>query len=160
MHRITRIEAENVKRLRAVQIDVAGCMVVIGGDNEQGKSSVLDSIAYALGGKQLCPSEPIRRGAEQARAQVEIDDGQGGQLIVTRTWTAKGSYLKVQDGEGRGFQSPQAILDRLYSALSFDPLAFAQLRPAEQREQLVRLAGIGDAMAELAGEQAAKGGSG
>jgi len=48
--KITSLEAENVKRIKAVQIEPAAtCLTVIGGNNGQGKTSVLDAIAWALG---------------------------------------------------------------------------------------------------------------
>ena len=52
---IVTLEAENIKRLKAVEITPEGNLVVVGGKNAQGKSSVMDSIAYALGGKKLVP---------------------------------------------------------------------------------------------------------
>lgn len=87
--------------------------VVIKGENGAGKSSVLDSIAYALGGEKLCPPQVIRKGARSATVRVDVGD-----LVVTRKWTAGGSRLEVV---GTKYQSPQAILDRLVGSLSFDP---------------------------------------
>ena len=62
MSRIVSLTAENVKRISAVHIVPGdGGVVLIGGRNAQGKSSVLDSIMYALGGASAIPDEPIRR---------------------------------------------------------------------------------------------------
>ena len=59
--KINLLKAENIKRLVAVEIQANGePVVVIRGRNGAGKSSVLDSIAFALGGKNLQPAEPIR----------------------------------------------------------------------------------------------------
>ena len=79
---IVKLVSENIKRLSAVSIEPGGApLVVIGGRNRAGKSSVLDSIAYALGGKDLIPAEPIRAGETEARITVDLGD-----LIVTRTF--------------------------------------------------------------------------
>ena len=83
--KIVRLEAENVKRLVAVEIAPDGSLVVIGGKNGAGKSSTLDSIAMALGGKDLVPEKPLRDGAEKGHVEVDLGD-----LIVRRTFTAAG----------------------------------------------------------------------
>ena len=51
--KISRLEVENVKRIKAVTVEPsAQGLTVIGGNNNQGKTSVLDSIAWALGGNK------------------------------------------------------------------------------------------------------------
>lgn len=135
--KIVSLKAENVKRLSAVEITPDGNMVVIGGKNGAGKSSVLDSIMYALGGQSAVAKRPIRNGQESASVTVELDD-----LIVTRKWTEKGSKLVVKNGDGATFSSGQAILDRLVGRLSFDPLGFSRMKPADQAATLRDLVGI------------------
>lgn len=133
---IIKLEASNVKRLRAVTITPQGSAVLIGGRNAQGKSSVLDAIAYALAGKEAIPSEPIRRGEKSASIVLETQD-----IVVTRKFTAKGSTLEVTNKDGMVFPSPQSVLDKLCSKVAFDPLAFVRLgdTPAGRREQLRQL---------------------
>jgi DNA repair exonuclease SbcCD ATPase subunit len=145
--RIVKLQASNVKRLVAVEIQPKGDVVEIRGKNGAGKSSVLDAIAYALGGTKLCPAEPMRQGQARGEVTVELEGG----LIVTRTWTKKGSYLEVTiNGEKK--KSPQAILDELAGRLTFDPLAFTRLEADKQRAQLIELLGIGDELAKLDAE--------
>ncbi|MDE2470486.1 MAG: AAA family ATPase, partial [Bradyrhizobium sp.] len=64
--KIIRLESENIKGLRAVEVEPDGNVVIIGGKNGAGKSSVLDSMWYALGGKDALPSKPIRNGEKKA----------------------------------------------------------------------------------------------
>ncbi|GKT09787.1 AAA family ATPase [Desulforhabdus sp. TSK] len=135
--KIIRLAAENIKKLRAVQITPEGHIVQISGPNAAGKTSVLDSIWYALGGGQALPEEPIRKGA--AKAEIRLDLGE---MLVTRTFTHKGSYLKVMNKEGLEWKSPQKVLDQLLGKLSFDPLAFARLDEGKQRELLLSLVTI------------------
>ena len=93
--KIIRLESENIKRLHAVKIKPDGSLIVIGGKNAQGKTSVLDSIEYALGGTSKIPSKPIHKGEKKARVVVELDS-----IIVTRTFGESGSKLVVSDKEG------------------------------------------------------------
>ena len=135
--KIIKLESENIKRLQAVEITPDGSLVVIGGKNAQGKSSVLDSIEYALAGTSSIPSKPIRKGERKARVVIEMDN-----LIVTRTFTEKGSQLIVSDKQGFPKTSPQTLLDSLTGKLSFDPLAFLTMEPEKQLTIIKELAGV------------------
>jgi NAD(P)H-dependent FMN reductase len=136
--KIVSLHAENVKRLRAVEIHPDGNTVVIAGRNGQGKTSVLDSIWFALGGGQAGKDtvRPIRDGED--RAQVTLDLGE---LKVTRTWVGDKTALKVENADGARYSSPQAMLDSLVGRLSFDPLSFAH---QDQRAQLAALLDLVD----------------
>ena len=58
---INKLEIENVKRVKAVKIEPsAKGLTIVGGNNNQGKTSVLDAIAWALGGNKYKPSQPTR----------------------------------------------------------------------------------------------------
>ena len=159
--KIVKLVAENVKRLHAVSITPEGSLVTVGGKNGAGKSSVLDSISYAMGGEKLVPSEPIRAGEAEAKIVVDLGD-----LVVTRkfkrsivdtrtqddtdeTYAAKPkvygetvSTLVVTNKDGAKYPSPQAVLDKLLGKLTFDPLAFARADPKEQDKILRTLVGI------------------
>jgi hypothetical protein len=132
--KIVRLEVENVKRISAAHIKPgSGAAVVIAGQNEQGKSSVLDSIAYVLGGEKLVPSHPLRAGQKKGKIVADLDD-----YLVTRTFTAAGGgTLTVENREGAKYPSPQAFLGGLVAPLSFDPLSFASA-PAKAQAQILR----------------------
>lgn len=149
---ILGLKAENVKRLKVVEIrpDADGGLVVIAGPNAAGKTSVLDSIAYALGGKRLQGPKPIRDGQKTASVKVDL-----GELRVERTWTQSGSYLKVAGKDGAAIKSPQVILDRLVGDLSFDPLAFASADERDQAAMLARATGLAEKLAEIETRRAA-----
>jgi len=135
---IVQLEAENVKRLRAVEVTPEGALVVVGGRNGQGKTSLLDSIAYALGGKDLVCERPLREGAEAGHVTVDL-----GELVVRRDFGPGGTQrLTVSNREGARFPSPQTLLDALAGQLTFDPLAFARMAPREQAETLRALLGL------------------
>jgi DNA repair exonuclease SbcCD ATPase subunit len=136
--KILDLVVKNVKRIRAVEIRPDGNVVIVGGRNGQGKSSVLDSIAYALGGKDLICKEPVRRGEKHAEVTCDL-----GELIVRRTFTAEGGgTLTVETKDGARFTSPQGRLNDLTGSLSFDPLEFARMAPAGQAATLRALVGL------------------
>lgn len=135
--RILRLEAENVKRLTAVEITPEGELVVIGGRNGQGKTSVLDSILWALGGEKPIQWKPIRAGEAEAHIALDLGNDEGLQLKVLRTFRAKddGDFttkLKVVNAEGFRPDGEQTLLNTIVGALSFDPSAFIRSKPPEQ----------------------------
>lgn len=144
--KIVKLTAENVKRLRAVEITPDNTLQVITGRNAQGKTSVLDAIWLALGGGHASreTTMPIRDGEENARVVLDLGD-----LTVTRTWNGKGSTLTVTNSDGARYPSPQAMLDALVGRMSFDPLAFTRMSPRDQRQTLLNLVDIEADLADL-----------
>ncbi len=141
--KIISLKAENVKRLKAVEIVPAGNTVIVSGRNGQGKTSVLDSIWLALGGgnaaKDSQTTQPVREGAKKANVVLDLGD-----IKVTRSWTAGGNMtLKVEGKDGGVYKSPQALLDSMTGKLAFDPLAFSRMLPEEQRKTLIGLVDLG-----------------
>lgn len=135
--KIISFSAENFMRLVAVRINPNGSTVIVGGKNGAGKSAALLAIQAALGGKTCCPEEPVRRGAKKAEIIIEMDD-----IIVTRTFSKKGTQLEVASAEGKKYGSPQKMLDELVGPLSFDPLEFSRMDPHKQAEVVRRLAAL------------------
>lgn len=144
--RIVRLTAENVKRLKAVEITPDGDLVTITGRNAQGKSSVLDAIWLALGGgaASKATTRPVRDGEDHARVTLDL-----GELPVTREWKGDRSTLTVASADGATYNSPQRVLDALVGRLSFDPLAFTRLSAREQRESLLDLVDLNVDLASL-----------
>lgn len=149
---LVSLEASAFKRLRAVRIDFpAGEPVVtISGRNGQGKSSVLDAIAAALGGGAYKPERPIRKGHKKAEIVADL-----GEIIVRRTFTESGGSLTVEAADGSKLASPQAVLDKLYGSLAFDPLAFTRMEPRHQVAELQRVAGLTERFAAIEAQRGA-----
>ena len=139
--KIIRLEVQNVKRLEAVDITPQDNVVVIGGKNAAGKTSVLDAISYAIGGKALCPAKPLREGSSKGYVRVDLGD-----LTVERKFSQKtGTTLTVKRKDGSALPppgTPQGVLDEMTGALCFDPLAFLRQPPAKQVETLRALLGL------------------
>jgi len=144
--KIVKFTAENVKRLKAVEITPDGNLQVVAGRNAQGKSSVLDAIYLGMGGGAAAREtiRPIRDGEESARVQLDL-----GELIVTREWKGDKTTLTVKSADGAKFSSPQQMLDGLVGSLSFDPLEFTRLSARDQRDALLALVDLPFKPAEL-----------
>ncbi len=138
--KIIELEAENLKRLRVARVCPGDePLVIVKGRNGQGKSSLLDAIAYTIGGERLIPDRPVRDGEDDASVRIDLGD-----LTVERHWTKGGehSYLTVRDADGVKQGSPQKILDQLYGKISFDPLSFTRLDRKKQVEVLREAVGL------------------
>lgn len=141
--KISRLEIENVKRVKAVKIEpTSEGLTVIGGRNNQGKTSVLDAIAWSLGGDRFRPSEPAREGSmSEPYLHVELSNG----LVVERK--GKNSNLKVIDPEGN--RGGQQILNAFVEQLALDLPKFIQASSREKAKTLLNIIGVGDRLAEL-----------
>lgn len=133
---ITKLQVSNFMKVKLLEIKPNVNAVVISGKNGSGKSSVLNSFFAALQNAEAAKviEHPIRHGESKASVTVELGD-----LIVTRTWTESGTYLKVESKDGASYKSPQTMLDKLVGKLSFDPLEFAGLSEKEQLRVLMDL---------------------
>ncbi len=141
--KIASLEAENVKRIKAVQIEPAATgLTVIGGNNGQGKTSVLDAIAWALGGEKYRPAAVQREGANTPpRLQIALSNG----LVVERR--GKNSALTVTDPEGR--RAGQQLLNEFVEQLALDLPRFMAASDKEKADTLLKIIGVGDKLAEL-----------
>jgi DNA repair exonuclease SbcCD ATPase subunit len=135
--KIVSLEAENVKCLKAIEIKPDGNLVIIGGNNGAGKSSILDSIEYALAGSKHIPDRPIREGQEKARIILDLGD-----IQVIRTFTKNGTNLVVKSKDGATFATPQDMLNKIVGNLSFDPSEFFRMDDKKRIETLKKLVGL------------------
>lgn len=132
-YKIINLHAENIKRIKCVDITPADGqnVITVTGRNGQGKTSVLDSILWALSGGKSIQEEPIRDGEEKALITLDI-----GAYKIKRTFTEKGTYISVENSEGAKLSSPQDMLDKLMGQITFDPLEFTRQKQDKQYETL------------------------
>lgn len=142
---IISLRAENCKRLSAVEIHADGKpMIIVGGKNAQGKSSVLDALTWAFAGKSSLPDQPIRQGSDRATILARTQD-----YVIERRITAAGSTVAVRAADGSKLTTPQKVLDQLISDIAFDPLAFLRADGKKQAKALAGVVGIDiDAIAQ------------
>lgn len=143
MVKINKLEIENVKRVKAVKVEpTQNGLTVIGGRNNQGKTSVLDAIAWALGGDRYRPSEAQRDGSILPPSlHIVMNNG----LIVERK--GKNSDLKVIDPDGR--KGGQQLLNEFVEQLAIDLPRFMQANSREKAETLLQIIGVRDRLFAL-----------
>lgn len=141
--KITQFEAENVKRIKALTLTPAPAgLTVIGGRNNQGKTSGLDAIVWALGGDRYRPSQAQREGSVlPPRLRLELSNG----IIVERS--GKNSDLKVTDASGR--KAGQQLLNSFVEQLALDMPRFMQSSNKEKATTLLRIIGLEEQVEKL-----------
>lgn len=135
--KITSLEAENVKRIKAVALTPAPTgLTLVGGNNNQGKTSVLDALAWALGGDRFRPDAAQRDGAiAPAHLKVTLSNG----VVVERK--GKNASLTVTDPTGR--RSGQQLLNAFIEPLALDLPRFMEASDKEKADILLRIIGVG-----------------
>jgi recombinational DNA repair ATPase RecF len=137
--KIKKLELENILRVSVAEIEPDGSLVMIGGKNAQGKTSVLRSIEMLIGGARAAAARPVKDGAKNGTIIGTFDNG----MKAVRVFGADGATaVKLVNADGAEYRKPQTLLDSFFSALTFDPLAFARMDASEQAEQFRRLAGL------------------
>lgn len=139
-YKIINLKAQNFLRLKAVDITPGSDRIIeISGKNGAGKSSVLKAIWSVFANREISKGipSPIRSGEESGSVSVDLGD-----MTITRSWTGTDTYLRIENKAGAVYKSPQALLDKLKTSLSFDPLAFIRMDKKEQRATLLQVLGV------------------
>ena len=141
--KINSLEIENVKRVKAVRLlPSASGLTIIGGDNGEGKTSVLDAIVWALGGNKYRPSQACREGSmTPPKLKITLSNG----LIVERK--GKNSSLKITDPTGT--KVGQSLLNSFVNELAINLPKFMNSSNKEKAEILLQIIGVGSQLAQL-----------
>jgi predicted ATP-dependent endonuclease of OLD family len=136
--KINSLELENVKRVKAVKLEpTVNGLTVVGGKNNQGKTSVLDAIAWALGGAKYKPSQAQREGSlVEPQLHIELSNG----MVVERL--GKNGTLKVTDPSGQ--KGNQSLLDGFISQFALDLPKFMEADKNTKAKILLQIIGVGD----------------
>jgi hypothetical protein len=148
--RISRLTVQNFMRIRSLDI-LPGrkCLVLLKGQNTEGKTSAIRALIAALGGKGFDPDQPIRAGTENTIVDVALADDVAERLRGTVSWTPKGRYLTVRQMDAGGMKLPagQSVIDALFGAsgdagaLAFNPLTFIHTDAKNQLALLMQAIG-------------------
>lgn len=141
--KIASLTTENVKRVKSVHIEPSpNGLTIIGGNNNNGKTSILDSIAWALGGNKFRPSKAQREGSVvPPTINLKLSNG----LIVERK--GKNSDLKVTDPTGN--KAGQNLLDSFVEELAINLPKFINSSDKEKANTLLEIIGVGQQLYEL-----------
>lgn len=147
---INKLEIENVKRVKAVKLEPSATgLTIVGGNNNQGKTSVLDAIAWALGGNKYKPSQAQREGSTiPPSLKITLSNG----LIVERS--GKNNTLKVIDPSGN--KAGQNLLDSFVEELAINLPKFMEQTGKEKAKTLLQIIGVGPQLVELEMQEKAK----
>lgn len=150
--KISNIHIENFKRISELDVAPGTHLFIVGGKNGNGKSSLLDAVSAAFGGKKSLPDRPIRDGAEAGEIVIKLDSGH-----IVRS-DLKGGVTVSKDVDGRlaKLSSPQALLDAMRGSLAMDPLAFLRQDPKAQAKTVRELSGCDTTAIEADGKAAAE----
>lgn len=142
--RVLRIFGENTKIMKAFDIPLDPVMTKIGGKNGNGKTSAIDCLRWALGGKKAIDEDPIRHGQTKGVAGTEIVSRSGRYIITQRLRAGKDPELKIETVEGAPPDTtPQAFLNGLHGVLNFDAEEFTRMGGAERLKVMTGLVRIG-----------------
>lgn len=140
---IAELQAENFKRVKAVRVVPSETgLTIIGGNNNQGKTSILDAIAWTLGGDRFRPSSPTREGSViPPSIKIALSNG----IEVERS--GKNGTLKIYDPAGR--KAGQQLLNSFVESFALDLPKFLNQTPKEKAQTLLKIIGIGDQLRNL-----------
>jgi DNA repair exonuclease SbcCD ATPase subunit len=139
--RLVRAEVQNVLgiRLAEVKFDPDGGLIVIGGENGAGKSSLLDALRWALDGSKPKGKELLRHGTDKGTVVIEL----AGEIVeIKRSVTEKGAYVKVTGENGSDIKAPQKVLDALVGTFGIDPTEFLTLNDEQQAKRVQEVMGV------------------
>lgn len=141
---IDALEIENFKRVKALKLKLDHHLTIVGGDNGQGKTSVLDAIAWTLGGDKFKPSNPITDGADRLAIRIELSNG----IVAERV--NKGT-LRVSDPSGK--LGGQELLKSFISTFALDLSEFMRASGPEKARLLARAMGNEKEILDLDAEE-------
>lgn len=137
-YRITNLQIENIKRIKAIDVTPPKDLVVIEGKNKAGKTSLMDSISYLLGGKILIPEQPIRTGEKEGYVEANFGD-----FIISRKWSNPyTSTLKIKTADGSSPGSPQAWLDEKIGSFALEVAELMDMKKDDRITVFKRITGL------------------
>ena len=145
--KLVGLKVVNFNRVEVAEMRFEGDgLVLVSGKNGHGKTSALDALAWAFGGPRAVPNtgSPIRHGAAASDVLVTTSD-----FTLERRQTPYGQKFVLKGRDGRERKTGQAALDAMLSTLTFDPLAFARMKPVEQRAALIAALGLEGDLARI-----------
>ena len=128
---LVKFEVNNLMAIRFAEVEFSedGGLVVLGGQNGSGKSSLLQALQFALGGKKALDKDPLKYGADKGFVNVEF---KGRAFSIRRTINdSGGETLTVKGEDGKPIKQPQKVLNDIMGAMGIDPSVIWGMKDAE-----------------------------
>ena len=128
----TRIHIKNLFGIKETELD--GRSVEITGSNGVGKTSIIDSIKYALTNDSN-RDYVIKQGEDEGEIFIETDSG----LTIDRKKRTNQADYKAIKQDGKAVSSPESFVRELFTELQIDPIKFTQMSKNEQNRVILDL---------------------
>lgn len=128
----TRIHIKNLFGISETELD--GRSIEVTGSNGVGKTSIIDSIKYALT-NDSSRDYVIKNGEREGEIFIETDTG----LTIDRKKRVNQADYKNIRQDGKPVQSPEAFVRELFTPLQIDPVKFTQMSRQEQNRIILDL---------------------
>ena len=128
----TRIHIKNLFGISETELD--GRSIEVTGSNGVGKTSIIDSIKYALT-NDSSRDYVIMNGVSEGEIFIETDTG----LTIDRKKRVNQADYKNIRQDGKPVQSPEAFVRELFTPLQIDPVRFTQMSRQEQNRIILDL---------------------
>lgn len=140
---LRRATVRNFARIKWAELKPEGAVIVVGGRNAQGKSSLINALIAGIGGKKFLPEKPVRKGEKSLETEIELGSEETTEFTIRQYMTADGRYgLQVRTRDGFVHPQGQTFLDSFYSRLSFDPFQFVRAKDKDQVELANKALGL------------------
>ena len=146
---IVGADVENLYRIRVAHLEMepGGGLKIITGKNKEGKSSLLRTMAGAIGGKKLVAESPVHTESEDGTGHVRMR--LSNDFRIERVSTPSNPRGKLTVVGPDGGQHGQTLLDEWLGTLTFEPLALFGFKAEKQTEILLSLGTNPELPAEL-----------
>lgn len=128
----TKIHIKNLFGISETELD--GRSIEVTGSNGVGKTSIIDSIKYALT-NDSSRDYVIKNGESEGEIFIETDTG----LTIDRKRRVNQADYKNIRQDGKLVQSPEAFVRELFTPLQIDPVKFTQMSRQEQNRIILDL---------------------
>ena len=147
---LTGLRAQNTLRLElvALEFDPEGQLVIVAGENEQGKTSLLRTVLMGLSGKDAIPQQPVRIGEERGEVDLKLHSEDGDLAVRLKVKPDRDATLVIEalaDGAGKRkakLGAPQAVLNDLLGKIGIDPLTLLRMKPDKRAEIVMQAVGV------------------
>ena len=130
--KISKIKIKNLFGITEQVLD--GKSVELSGSNGVGKTSILDSIRFALQNNSE-REYIIKKGENEGEILIETDTG----LSINRKKRAQSSDYKSIKNNGEDVPSPETFLKDIFTPMQLNPVEFTQMSKQEQNRVILDL---------------------